>query len=284
MSSSGSGFGWGCLAALHVLAVGLVAAIFVCCGGLGSFVGTKPTNRRQPKSVVASAPAEPTPIVAVLPPIPDSAPQPVTPLPDASPPESQPAKTEKWLRNWNDKTGKFSTDAIFGGMEDGIVTLHKMDGVTVKVQADKLSDADREWIEGQQKEGEHSAAKTPPLVALPFAFTPFSSRKKTTRWEEGGTLHRKSALDWQLASDSDKLATCADFVAKTWDNNEFKSQIQKAIKSVDDMKPYAEELVEFLDNATKRFPDEEMNRKVYTNQDVAGLSVVGMSIMGWVKK
>lgn len=32
-------------------------------------------------------------------------------------------------------------------------------------------------------------------------------------WYQGGTLHEANALTWQKASQQNKLATCADFIA-----------------------------------------------------------------------
>src|SRR5205807_5123667 len=71
--------------------------------------------------------------------------------------------------------------------------------------------------------------------------------RSAKKWYEGGMLHKKSALDWQRADAADKLATCGDFIAGMWDRKEFRPDIQKSIKSLDDMKPYAEKLVVFLD-------------------------------------
>ncbi|MGJ5813671.1 hypothetical protein [Paludibaculum fermentans] len=41
-----------------------------------------------------------------------------------------------------------------------------------------------------------------------------STATKVPEWFEGGTLHSSTAADWNLASDGDRLATSADFVAK----------------------------------------------------------------------
>src|SRR5262245_33789618 len=81
------------------------------------------------------------------------------------------------------------------------------------------------------------------------------------KWYEGGTLHKKGALDWQVADYNDKLATCDDIVATAWQQKKLKPKIQEAISSVDDMKPFAQELVTCLDAATKQDPDPTQNRK-----------------------
>ncbi len=53
-------------------------------------------------------------------------------------------------RTWHDRSGKFSTEARFGGMTSGVVTLHKSDGTTVKIRIDELSESDHKWIESRR--------------------------------------------------------------------------------------------------------------------------------------
>ena len=103
------------------------------------------------------------------------------------------------------------------------------------------------------------------------------------KWYEGGTLHSKSALDWQTASREDKLATCADFVTKMWQDGNLKPAIANNLSTVDDVRPHAQELVDFLDAAFKLDPDPEQNRKLFTNQTVSGTAAIGMVTMGWTK-
>ena len=103
------------------------------------------------------------------------------------------------------------------------------------------------------------------------------------KWYEGGTLHKKGALDWQSADAGDKLATCADFVAAAWDKKLFKQNLQYSIASIDDMKPYAQKLVTFLDSATKKDSDVIKNRQLFTNASVSEIASIGMVMMGWTK-
>lgn len=58
---------------------------------------------------------------------------------------------EKSFRTWTDTTGKFSVEAQFKGMAAGKATLRKRDGTTVKLAVEKLSKADREWIQNRAK-------------------------------------------------------------------------------------------------------------------------------------
>jgi hypothetical protein len=98
-----------------------------------------------------------------------------------------------------------------------------------------------------------------------------------------GTLHQKSALDWQKADYDDKLATCTDFVAKMWQQESLMPRIQNSIKTTDDMKPYAEQLVASLDAAMRKDPDSVKNDQIYANQTVAGMAVMVMKLNGWLK-
>ena len=104
---------------------------------------------------------------------------------------------------------------------------------------------------------------------------------QTRKWYEGGTLHNKSALEWQLASTDNKLASCADFTARIWKTGSFKPSIATQISTVDDLRPYAQELVEFLDAAFQPDPDPAENRKIFANQKVSESAAAGMILLGW---
>lgn len=103
------------------------------------------------------------------------------------------------------------------------------------------------------------------------------------KWYQGGTLHSKSALDWQVASREDKLATCADFVVKMWQDGKLKPAISNNLSTIDDVRPYAQELVDFLDATFRADPDPEQNRKMFTNQTVSDTAVIGMIMMNWTE-
>jgi hypothetical protein len=67
------------------------------------------------------------------------------------------------------------------------------------------------------------------------------------RWYEGGTLKDVSAVLWQDANAGDKLATCGFFVYQKWTDGKLKQSISTGISSVDELKPFAAELVDVLD-------------------------------------
>lgn len=81
----------------------------------------------------------------------------------------------------------------------------------------------------------------------------------------------------------DKLATCADFVAQMWRNKRFVARVQNSIMSVEDMKPYAQELLKCLDAAFKPDPDSDRNRQMYTNQIGGDMAVLCMISMRWLE-
>ena len=113
--------------------------------------------------------------------------------------------------------------------------------------------------------------------------TPRTSSTPATEWYSGGTLHNKSALEWETASPRDKLATCADFVTGMWQNGDLKPSIANSLSTVDDVRPYAQELVDCLDAAFKPDPDPEQNRKMFANQTVSSFAAMGVVTMGWTK-
>lgn len=119
-------------------------------------------------------------------------------------------------------------------------------------------------------------------MALFVGYTPISVAQAGA-WYEGGTLHQANALQWQRASDADKLATCSDLVAAIYKNKSLKSELQQTIKTVDDLRPLAEELVKALNSAFKEDLDTKNNAKIFTNQKVPDTAVMLMMLMGWLK-
>jgi hypothetical protein len=80
----------------------------------------------------------------------------------------------------------------------------------------------------------------------------------TRSWYEGGTLHSAKGKDWRTATNANRLATSADFVAKA----STEDLLTFTIQGIDDLKPYAVELsnclTEFLKSEftdTQPIPD-----------------------------
>ncbi|MEQ1965826.1 hypothetical protein ABLA30_01940 [Xenorhabdus nematophila] len=101
------------------------------------------------------------------------------------------------------------------------------------------------------------------------------------KWYEDGNLHKSNGIAWQNASEKNKVATCADFIAGMWIDGELTDKISKKIKTVDDIKPYAKFLASQLDDAFAPEPDAKKNEQIFENQTVSSAATMIMSTMGW---
>jgi hypothetical protein len=106
--------------------------------------------------------------------------------------------------------------------------------------------------------------------------------QEARKWYNGGTLSGSNGLDWQKATPEDKLATCADILAKLWIDKSLKPDVSAKLKSIDDLKPLAAELVAGLDKAFAGSRDPKANQKMLANQTVASTSVALLMMMGWL--
>lgn len=102
------------------------------------------------------------------------------------------------------------------------------------------------------------------------------------QWYQGGTLHDKSALDWQQANHANKLATAGDFIAVMWKKDNLIPRISRQLHGVNDIRPFAEELVRQMDDATKPDGNPQTNRKMFANLGVGEIAVMTMMLMGWL--
>jgi len=93
----------------------------------------------------------------------------------------------------------------------------------------------------------------------------------------------QSGLEWQDATYENKLATCADMVAALWVGKAFKPHIKEKLDSMDDLRVLADELVDFIDAATKKESNPELNRKMFVNQKVRAMGAMGAVMMGWLQ-
>ena len=92
-------------------------------------------------------------------------------------------------------------------------------------------------------------------------------------WYEGGTLHSANIGQWKQASYENKLATCADILARLW----LDGDLNIRVNNMYEFKPYVQELVDFIDSATKGV--EGVNR-----DNVSFFAFLGIKMMGWLKK
>ncbi|MGR3071466.1 hypothetical protein ABMY53_10520 [Vibrio vulnificus] len=113
--------------------------------------------------------------------------------------------------------------------------------------------------------------------------TQTTTQSAAPKWYENGGLTDKGALVWQQAPYSKKLATAADIYAFFYQQNKLSPSISSNISNVDDLKPYAENLVASLDQAFKPMPTKEENEKIFANQTVSETSVILMTMQGHLK-
>lgn len=94
-------------------------------------------------------------------------------------------------------------------------------------------------------------------------------------WYQGGTLHKAKAAEWNRATYENKLATAGDFLATLWLDKRLKPKVASTISGVDDLAPWAAQLVVGIDKAFSG--PAESNASV----DVSSAAVLLMSMMGW---
>ena len=121
-------------------------------------------------------------------------------------------------------------------------------------------------------------------LILLLCFSPAEAAKKksakkkaqpkppATKWYEGGTLHDKLIKDWQKATTENKLASCGYIVASTY----YMGKAKFHINDIDDLKPYATQLMLAIQLAVKDDPECD-------DIPVSTMAVSAMYILGWLK-
>lgn len=92
---------------------------------------------------------------------------------------------------------------------------------------------------------------------------PANRQTKVDNWYKGGTLHKAKISDWKTATDKNKLATCADFMA-TVDNS----------LSMDELKRRAKSLMSCIDESTKGIDNTN-------NESVSTIAALCLQLMGY---
>lgn len=98
-----------------------------------------------PMATPAAPPATDAPAKETIPDQADSTIQ----EPDA--PDVTPDPPSTTFRAWTDATGKFTIEAEYKGVLQGVVSLKKKDGTTIKLPLERLSEVDRKWIADRAK-------------------------------------------------------------------------------------------------------------------------------------
>lgn len=93
-------------------------------------------------------------------------------------------------------------------------------------------------------------------------------RADGSQWFEGGTLQDASVLEWQQASEENKLATCADIIVAQLQSGGLVPDIAARAQNSDSLYPLAKELMECLDSGLEPLPDPNENRAKYQDEQL----------------
>lgn len=106
-------------------------------------------------------------------------------------------------RVWHDRSGQFRVEAEFKGFENGKIRLHKLNGVTIEVPAEKMSAEDMKYIAktvGKDTSARDSVDSARPSVdktiKLPSANVAASAASARSRPENAGNVTPKKRVDW----------------------------------------------------------------------------------------
>lgn len=111
---------------------------------------------------------------------------------------------------------------------------------------------------------------------------PAAQEAPSGEWNKGGTLHNKSALDWQVASREDKIATCGEFVTTMWKNGSLADTAASQMTELNDAWPFVQEIVSELDSAFEPRSDPAENQRTFAGQPVSEAVMSVMFRKGWL--
>ncbi len=100
------------------------------------------------------------------------------------------------------------------------------------------------------------------------------------KWYEGGNLHNVTVKQWRLASNQNKLATCADFIARGITTGLLNFTLQQVYSDFDGfLKNRAQDLLlcinAYVDGSDRSYKVE--------NQPITDVAVLACVLLGWVK-
>lgn len=101
------------------------------------------------------------------------------------------------------------------------------------------------------------------------------------QWFEVGNLADKTALDWQQATNENKLASCATLIRNTRDAGEFNEAITEMVDF--QLYPMSAQLMLSMDSEFKKDPDPEVNQRIYKDVLIATRAAAIMAKKDWMK-
>ena len=96
-------------------------------------------------------------------------------------------------------------------------------------------------------------------------------------WDEGGTLRRATVRRWRVATQANKLASCAEILKIASLEGILNSHVMSGIKDKISLKYYAQELVAFIDASVKGVEGIE-------EHDITEFAAIGFVLMHWGKQ
>lgn len=105
------------------------------------------------------------------------------------------------------------------------------------------------------------------VFALASSSSDDTTKSASDEWYVGGTLHQATISEWKNATEKNKLATCADFVAniKKMNNESYNGDVAS-------MKKDAIQMMNCIDEAVKGNAAEDANMKI--NQIAASCAIL----------
>jgi hypothetical protein len=102
-------------------------------------------------------------------------------------------------------------------------------------------------------------------------------------WYKGGTLHDATLKEWRQATYENQLATCADFISRMWIKKLLRPDIQRNVKSVDNIKVLAEKLVDEMNIASDGLSNYD-KPEIFDNQKVDQMITFIIVDLEWMKE
>lgn len=100
------------------------------------------------------------------------------------------------------------------------------------------------------------------------------------KWYLVSNIMNDTGFSWLQASDDVKLSTAANIYAYFYNENQLAPQIQKSLKGMNDLKPYAQQLVATLDQVYTSTPEADQDPNLYLNQTVSSTAVILLNQQG----
>ncbi len=122
------------------------------------------------------------------------------------------------------------------------------------VEEEELRAKTRRDIErgGKPKEAAQGCLVLLVIIAAAFIALHWNDSPSPAAWYDGGTLQKATVREWRSGTPPDKLATAADFLTAVWNSGRLKPSIGRKLRTVDDLRPLAVKLVDFIDSATSK--------------------------------